>query len=110
MPAPGLRLTIFACKSRSGSFLWSGAAASSLIQQLRASLFGRFCACRPQPKEARPRPVRSRDLFGDLGQGGIARPRVLEAVFSYRDGVCPTMPFANKTRPRLQAEGRRGAN
>jgi len=31
--------------------------------------------------------VRPGDLFGDLGQGWIARPGILEPVFRYRDGV-----------------------
>jgi hypothetical protein len=43
--------------------------------------------------------VRSRDLFGDLGQGRIARPHILEAVFSYRNGMSTAVPFANKARP-----------
>jgi hypothetical protein len=43
--------------------------------------------CHWQPKEARTRPVRSGDLFGDLGQRRIARPGILEPIFRYRDGV-----------------------
>jgi hypothetical protein len=48
--------------------------------------------------------VRSGDLFGDLGQGRIARPGILEPIFRDRNGVSPTAPFPNKTRARLEAE------
>ena len=48
--------------------------------------------------------MRSGDLFGDLGQGRIARPSILEPVFRYRDGVRAA------ARAGLQAEARRGAN
>src|SRR5580700_4711871 len=66
--------------------------------------------CHRQPKEARTRPVRSGDLFGDLGQGRIARPGILEPILRYRDGVRAAAPFPNKTRAGLQAEARRRAN
>src|ERR1700719_2396132 len=66
--------------------------------------------CHWQPKEARTRPVRSGDLFGDLGQRRIARPGILEAIFRDRDGVRAAAPFPNQTRAGLQAEARRGAN
>src|ERR1700730_10760859 len=54
--------------------------------------------------------MRCGDLFGDLGQGWIARPGILEPVFRYRDGVRAAAPFPNQTRAWLQAEARRGAN
>src|SRR5580693_91335 len=66
--------------------------------------------CHWQRKEARTRPVRSGDLFGDLGQRRIARPGILEPVFRYRDGVRAAAPFPNQTRAWLQAEARRRAN
>jgi hypothetical protein len=71
---------------------------------------GTLRSCRWQPKEARTPPVRSGDLFGDLGQGRIARPGILEPIFCYRDGVSRAAPFPNKTGAGLQAEARRGAN
>jgi type I restriction enzyme S subunit len=46
--------------------------------------------------------VRSGDLFGDLGQGRIARPGILEPIFRYRDGVRAATPFPNQTRAWLQ--------
>ena len=54
--------------------------------------------------------MRSGDLFGDLGQGRIARPGILEPIFRDRDGVRAAAPFPNQTRTGLQAETRRGAN
>jgi hypothetical protein len=54
--------------------------------------------------------VRSGNLFGDLGQGRIVCPGILEPVFRYRDGVRAAAPFPNQTRAGLQAEARRGAN
>src|ERR1700730_11014178 len=65
---------------------------------------------RRQPKEARTRPVRSGDLFGDLGQGWIARPGILEPILRDRDGVRAATPFPNQTRAGLQAEARRRAS
>src|ERR1700732_897142 len=66
--------------------------------------------CHWQPKEARTRPARSGDLFGDLGQRRIARPGILEPIFRDRDGVRAATPFPNQTRAWLQAETRRWAN
>ena len=54
--------------------------------------------------------MRSGNLFGDLGQGRIVCPGILEPVFRYRDGVRAAAPFPNQTRAGLQAEARRGAN
>ena len=54
--------------------------------------------------------MRSCDLFGDLGQGLIARPAILESIFCHRDVVSTAAPFANESRAGLQAEARRGAN
>jgi hypothetical protein len=54
--------------------------------------------------------VRSGDLFGDLGQGRIANPGVLEPIFRDRNSVSPAAPFPNKTRAGLQAEAWHGAN
>ena len=54
--------------------------------------------------------MRSCDLFGDLGQGLIARPAILESIFCHRDVVSAAAPFANESRAGLQAEARRGAN
>src|SRR5271168_1388114 len=66
--------------------------------------------CRWKTKEAGSRPVRSRDLFGDLGQGRIACACILESVFRHRDGMSTATPFAYETRPRFQAEAWRGSN
>jgi hypothetical protein len=54
--------------------------------------------------------VHSGDLFGDLGQGWIARPGILEPIFRYSDGVRAATPFPNQTRAGLQAEARCGTN
>ena len=48
--------------------------------------------------------MRFGDLFGDLGQGRIARPAIFEPVFGDRDGVGAAAPFPNQTRAGLQAE------
>src|SRR5450759_3097715 len=63
-----------------------------------------------QPEEARARPVRSCDLFGDLGQGRITGAGILKPIFRHRDGVGPAMPFADKARTRFQAETWCGAD
>src|SRR5271154_923817 len=63
-----------------------------------------------QTKEAGSRPVRSRDLFGDLGQGRISCPRILVSVFGHGDGMSTATPFAYETRARFQAEARHGPN
>jgi hypothetical protein len=54
--------------------------------------------------------MRTGDLFGDLGQGRIIRPGVLEPIFRYRHGVSTAMPFADKPRAWLQAQARRRPN
>src|ERR1700676_1455398 len=54
--------------------------------------------------------MRPGDLSGDLGQGRIARPGILEPIFRYRDGVRAATPFPNQTLAGLQAEARRRAN
>jgi hypothetical protein len=54
--------------------------------------------------------LRSGDLFGDLGQGRIARPAILDPIFRYRDGMRTAAPFPNETGAGLQAEARRRAN
>ena len=45
--------------------------------------------------------MRPRDLLGYLGQRGITCPGIFEAVFSDRDDMGTTVPFANKTCSRL---------
>ena len=54
--------------------------------------------------------MRLGDLFGDLSQGRIARPGILEPLFRDRDGMRTAAPFSNQTRTGLQAEARRRAN
>ena len=54
--------------------------------------------------------MRSGDLLGDLGQRRVTGAGVFEPVLRHRDGVGPAMPFADKTRTRLQAETRCGAD
>ena len=54
--------------------------------------------------------MRSGDLSGDLGQRGITRPGVLEAIFCHRYGMNTATPLADKTRAWLQGEAWRWAN
>jgi N-dimethylarginine dimethylaminohydrolase len=42
------------------------------------------------------RPVRSGDLFGDLGQRRIACPGIVEPILRYRDGVRTAEPDARR--------------
>jgi hypothetical protein len=46
--------------------------------------------------------MRSCDLFGDLGQGLIVRPAILESIFCHRDVVSTAAPFANESRAWLK--------
>ena len=55
-------------------------------------------------EETRPRPVRARDFSGDLGQRRIVGTGVLETVLRHSDGLHTATPFADKTRPWLEAE------
>jgi hypothetical protein len=61
-------------------------------------------ALRQQSEEARPGPVRSSDLLGDLGQGGITAAAVFETILGDGNGMGPATPFADKTRPWLEGE------
>ena len=52
----------------------------------------------------------SSDLSGDLGQRGITRPGVLEAIFCHCDGMGTAAPLADKARAWLQGEAWRWTN
>src|SRR5680860_175433 len=59
-----------------------------------------------ETEEAGPRPMGTRDLFGDLREGRVARPGIFEAVFRHGDGVRAAMPFAHQPSARLQSEAK----
>jgi hypothetical protein len=46
------------------------------------------------------------DLLGDLGEGGVARPGIFEAVLRHRDRVRAAMPFPHQPGARLQSKAR----
>jgi Natural resistance-associated macrophage protein len=93
-----------------GTMLVRGGAGKTEPQPIAHAMARALRTCHWQPKEARTRPVRSGDLFGDLGERRIARPGILEPILRYRDGVRTAAPFPDQTRAGLQAEARRRAN
>ena len=67
-------------------------------------------ALRLKSEEARSGQVGSRDLIGDLREGGVSHAAMFKSVLGHRHRMDSATPFAHEARAGLQIEAGRGTN